>query len=76
MCETDIIECAQLVKETVLEGGRREPSLLDHPSISRDIGTLIHNVIVAFAQVGCLLLFCLKVTRPFMSLILYFYNPS
>ncbi|KAB7496858.1 Exocyst complex component 2 [Armadillidium nasatum] len=50
ICEGDIIECAQLVKETVLEGGRREPSLLDHPNISKDIGTLIHNVIVAFAQ--------------------------
>ncbi|MCL4138819.1 UNVERIFIED_CONTAM: hypothetical protein GTU68_063382, partial [Idotea baltica] len=50
ICEGDIIECAQLVNETVLEGGRREPSLLDHPSISKDVGTLIHNVIVAFAQ--------------------------
>ncbi|XP_076044833.1 exocyst complex component secretory 5 [Oratosquilla oratoria] len=50
VCEGVIIECAQLVRETVLEAGHREPSLLDHPTVRRDITTLIHNVIVAFAQ--------------------------
>ncbi|XP_042861226.1 exocyst complex component 2-like [Penaeus japonicus] len=50
ICENVIVECAQLVRETVLESGPRETPLLDHPTVHRDIITLIHNVIVAFAQ--------------------------
>ncbi|CAL4124677.1 unnamed protein product, partial [Meganyctiphanes norvegica] len=49
-CEGVIIECAQLVRETVLEASYRETALLEHPTVGRDICTLIHNVIVAFAQ--------------------------
>ena len=40
------------MRETVLESGHREPSLLDHPTVNKNITTLIENVIVAFAQVG------------------------
>lgn len=54
ICENVIVECAQLVRETVLESGPRETPLLDHPTVHRDIITLIHNVIVAFAQVSVL----------------------
>lgn len=50
ICENVIVECAQLVRETVLETSHRETPLLDHPTVRRDITTLIHNVIVAFAQ--------------------------
>lgn len=50
ICENVIVECAQLVRETVLDAGHRETPLLDHPTVRRDIITLIHNVIVAFAQ--------------------------
>lgn len=56
ICENVIVECAQLVRETVLESGPRETPLLDHPTVHRDIITLIHNVIVAFAQVSFVLL--------------------
>ena len=57
------MECAQLVRETVLESGQREPSLLDHATVNKNITTLIENVIVAFAQVSNILYFfplCLK----------------
>ncbi|KAG0730531.1 Exocyst complex component 2 [Chionoecetes opilio] len=50
LCEGVIVECAQLVRETVLEARSREAPLLDHPTVRRDLTTLIHNVIVAFAQ--------------------------
>lgn len=50
LCENVIVECAQLVRETVLEATYRETPLVDHPTVRRDIMTLIHNVIVAFAQ--------------------------
>ncbi|KAK8724030.1 hypothetical protein OTU49_011406 [Cherax quadricarinatus] len=50
ICENVIVECAQLVRETVLDTSHRETSLVDHPTVRRDILTLIHNVIVAFAQ--------------------------
>lgn len=50
ICENVIVECAQLVRETVLDTGHREMPLLDHPTVRRDIITLIHNVIVAFAK--------------------------
>ncbi|KAK4306275.1 hypothetical protein Pmani_021897 [Petrolisthes manimaculis] len=50
ICESVIIECAQLVRETVLETSHREAPLLDHPTVRKDVMTLIHNVIVAFAQ--------------------------
>ncbi|MPC53582.1 hypothetical protein E2C01_047478 [Portunus trituberculatus] len=51
ICESVIVECAQLVRETVLEASPKEVPLLDHPTVRRDLTTLIHNVIVAFAQV-------------------------
>ncbi|XP_042225701.1 exocyst complex component 2-like isoform X2 [Homarus americanus] len=50
ICENVIVECAQLVRETVLETSHHESPLIDHPTVRRDIMTLIHNVIVAFAQ--------------------------
>lgn len=50
LCEGVIVECAQLVRETVLEASPKEVPLLDHPTVRRDLTTLIHNVIVAFAQ--------------------------
>ncbi|XP_063890130.1 LOW QUALITY PROTEIN: exocyst complex component 2-like [Scylla paramamosain] len=50
ICESVIVECAQLVRETVLEASPKEVPLLDHPTVRRDLTTLIHNVIVAFAQ--------------------------
>ncbi|KAG7167081.1 Exocyst complex component 2-like 2, partial [Homarus americanus] len=49
ICENVIVECAQLVRETVLETSHHESPLIDHPTVRRDIMTLIHNVIVAFA---------------------------
>ena len=70
ICESVIVECAQLVRETVLDAGHRETPLLEHPTVRRDIITLIHNVIVAFAQV-C---FCfLRIASCFFRVMFFFF---
>ena len=50
--ESVVLESGQLVREVVLETGPREPSILALDDIRRDLSTLLHNVVVAFAQVN------------------------
>lgn len=50
MFETQVIECLQLVKETVFQSEQRETNLMENSSVLSDLNLLVQKLLFSFAR--------------------------
>lgn len=48
--ETQVIECLQLVKETVFQSEQRETNLMENASVLNDLNILVQKLLFSFAR--------------------------
>lgn len=48
--ETQVIECLQLVKETVFQSEQRETNLMENASVLSDLNLLVQKLLFSFAR--------------------------
>ena len=48
--ETQVIECLQLVKETVFQSEQRETNLMENASVLNDLNLLVQKLLFSFAR--------------------------
>lgn len=50
MFETQVIECLQLVKETVFQAEQRETNLMENAVVLNDLNILVQKLLVSYAR--------------------------
>ena len=48
--ETQVIECLQLVKETVFQAEQREPNLMENATVLSDLNFLVQKLLLSFPR--------------------------